>query len=85
MEVDKDHIHLLIDYLPTKSLTQIVSLFKPSHQCACGESTTSVDASNDASGKNTLSGVLAPSRALSGILAQELYGNMSKIRDERSA
>jgi putative transposase len=28
MEVDKDHIHLLIDYPPTKSLTQIVSLFK---------------------------------------------------------
>jgi putative transposase len=28
MEVDKDHIHLLIDDPPTKSLTQIVSLFK---------------------------------------------------------
>lgn len=28
MEVDKDHVHLLIDYPPSLSLTRIVSLFK---------------------------------------------------------
>ena len=28
MEVDKDHIHILVQYLPTKSILDVVRLFK---------------------------------------------------------